>query len=78
MSVDDYINQLSAQEKQVLDIARDHLKDSFDIERSIGFTEWKKKQEPTPISTPTPAHEPTQKPKIIKKRRLKIKKKKPT
>ena len=74
MSVDDYINQLSAQEKQVLDIARDHLKDSFDIERSIGFTEWKKKQEPTP----TPAHEPTQKPKIIKKRRLKIKKKKPT
>ena len=42
MSVDDYINQLSAQEKQVLDIARDHLKDSFDIERSIGFTEWKK------------------------------------
>lgn len=72
MSVDDYINQLSAQEKQVLDIAKDHLKDSFDIERSIGFTEWKKKQEPTPV------FEPTQKPKIIKKRRLKIKKKKPT
>ena len=72
MSVDDYINQLSAQEKQVFDIARDHLKDSFDIERSIGFTEWKKKQESTP------ALEPTQKPKIIKKRRLKIKKKKPT
>ena len=72
MSVDDYINQLSEQEKQVFDIAKDHLKDSFDIERSIGFTEWKKKQEPTP------APEPTQKPKIIKKLRLKIKKKKPT
>tara|TARA_Y100000591_G_scaffold265790_1_gene239454 strand:- start:1278 stop:1496 length:219 start_codon:yes stop_codon:yes gene_type:complete len=72
MSVDDYINQLSEQEKQVFDIAKDHLKDSFDIERSIGFTEWKKKQEPAP------ALEPTQKPKIIKKLRLKIKKKKPT
>ena len=76
MSVDDYINQLSEQEKQVFDIAKDHLKDSFDIERSIGFTEWKKKQEPTPA--PAPALEPTQKPKIIKKLRLKIKKKKPT
>tara|TARA_A100001015_G_C15012112_1_gene723632 strand:+ start:902 stop:1078 length:177 start_codon:yes stop_codon:yes gene_type:complete len=39
-----YIAQLDEQEKLVLEIAKDHLGSSFDIERSIGFTSWLKTQ----------------------------------
>tara|TARA_Y100001958_G_C21247561_1_gene579044 strand:+ start:1172 stop:1333 length:162 start_codon:yes stop_codon:yes gene_type:complete len=35
-----YIEQMSAQEKLVLQIATEHLESSFDIEKSIGFKEW--------------------------------------
>ena len=37
-----YIEQMSPQEKLVLKIAIEHLESSFDIEKSIGFKEWRK------------------------------------
>ena len=42
--IEGYIAQLNEQEKLVLEIAKDHLGSSFDIERSIGFTSWLKTQ----------------------------------
>jgi len=39
-----YLNQLSSNEKLVYKIAKDHLGSSFNILRSNGFQEWKKKQ----------------------------------
>ena len=38
--IDSYIEQLSEQEKLVLEIAINHLESSFDIVRSIGYKEW--------------------------------------
>ena len=35
-----YISQLSAQELKVLNIAKEHLGSSFNIEKSIGFLKW--------------------------------------
>ena len=40
--VEQYISQLNNQEKIVLKIATEHLKSSFDIEKSIGFKNWQK------------------------------------
>ncbi len=37
-----YIQQMTPQEKLVLHIAQEHLESSFDIEKSIGFKEWRK------------------------------------
>lgn len=37
----EYINSLSELEQRVCDIARDHLKSSFDLSRSSGFLAWK-------------------------------------
>tara|TARA_Y100000591_G_C21814521_1_gene689859 strand:+ start:93 stop:269 length:177 start_codon:yes stop_codon:yes gene_type:complete len=39
--INDYIRQLSPQEKKVLEIAREHLETSFNIEKSIGYMRWK-------------------------------------
>ena len=39
----EYVNQLSEQERIVLEIAREHLGSSFDIRKSIGFIDWKEK-----------------------------------
>jgi hypothetical protein len=39
-----YINSLNEQELLVLNLAKQHLNTSFDIKKSIGFIEWKKKQ----------------------------------
>jgi len=39
-----YLNQLSSNEQLVYKIAKDHLGSSFNILRSNGFQEWKKKQ----------------------------------
>lgn len=39
----EYIKQLNTQEKIALDIAKKLLKSSFDIEKTIGFIDWKKK-----------------------------------
>jgi len=41
--IEQYISQLNNQEKIVLKIATEHLKSSFDIEKSIGFKNWQKK-----------------------------------
>ena len=40
--IEQYISQLNNQEKIVLKIATEHLKSSFDIEKSIGFKNWQK------------------------------------
>jgi len=37
-----YYDSLSELERKVCDIARDHLKSSFDLSRSSGFIAWKK------------------------------------
>ena len=37
----EYIDSLSELEQKVCEIARDHLKSSFDLERSSGFLSWK-------------------------------------
>lgn len=37
-----YYDSLSELEQRVCDIARDHLKSSFDLVRSSGFLAWKK------------------------------------
>ena len=38
----EYIDSLSELEQKVCEIARDHLKSSFDLVRSSGIIEWKK------------------------------------
>lgn len=42
--VDLYVAQLSASEKRAFDIAVSNLASSFDIEKSIGFQEFVKKE----------------------------------
>lgn len=39
--INKYIEQLTPQEKMVLNIAREHLETSFDIEKSIGYLKWR-------------------------------------
>ena len=41
---DEYIAQMSDQERLVLKIATEHLETSFDIEKSIGYQDWLTKQ----------------------------------
>jgi hypothetical protein len=41
-TIESYIAQLSAQEKIVLNIAKEHLETSFDMEKSIGYIQWLK------------------------------------
>ena len=43
-TIESYIEQLTAQEKIVLNIAKEHLETSFDIEKSIGYMTWLKNQ----------------------------------
>ncbi len=43
-----YIKQMNPQEKIAYNIAVKNLESSFDIEKSIGFIEYKKKQEQKP------------------------------
>ena len=43
--VDKYKLSLTDQEKKTLEIAQDHLGSSFNINRSIGFLNWKEKQQ---------------------------------
>jgi hypothetical protein len=40
--IEKYIESLSPIEKQTIEIAKDHLKTSFNMEKSIGFLAWKK------------------------------------
>lgn len=39
--VDEYIKTLNEQELLILNLAKQHLGSSFDIEKSIGFIVWK-------------------------------------
>lgn len=71
MSVDAYISQLNDQEKQVLAIAKDHLQDSFDIERSIGYQEWQKSQTQTQTSVPT---QPPMRIRVVRRVKKRVKK----
>lgn len=43
--VDEFIKTLDPLEQKALRIARDHLESSFDILKSIGFIEFKKKRD---------------------------------
>ena len=45
--LDEYIRSLSEKEYQGYMIAKTHLGSSFDLEKSIGFREWKQLQEET-------------------------------
>jgi hypothetical protein len=40
--VEKYLEQLSENDKKIIKIAEEILESSFDIEKSIGFQEWKK------------------------------------
>jgi hypothetical protein len=42
--IEKYLDSLNEQEVLILNLAKRHLKTSFDIEKSIGFIEWLKKQ----------------------------------
>ena len=35
-----YLESLDNKEKKALEIAMDHLKSSFDIKKSVGYTKW--------------------------------------
>ena len=41
--IEQYLKSLNEQELLILNLAKQHLKTSFDIEKSIGFIEWNKK-----------------------------------
>ena len=40
--IEQYIKSLSEKEYQAYMIAKSHLGSSFDLEKSVGFREWKK------------------------------------
>jgi hypothetical protein len=42
--VEKYVNEFEEKEKKALKIAQEHLATSFNIVKSNGFNEWKKKQ----------------------------------
>ena len=39
-----YIDQLSSKESKAYYIAKEHLGSSFQLEKSVGFLEWRRKQ----------------------------------
>ena len=43
-AIEEYIASLNDTKRKALTIARDHLGSSFDIEKSIGFIQYRKKQ----------------------------------
>ncbi len=43
--INEYIKQLSSTEKKALEIAKRNLESSFDIEKSLGFIDWMKKNQ---------------------------------
>ena len=42
--VDEYIQSLNDKERKALEIAKNHLESSFDIEKSVGFIKFKELQ----------------------------------
>ena len=49
--VEKYMNEFEEKEKKALKIAQEHLETSFNIVKSNGFSEWKKKQTSTTSSS---------------------------
>jgi hypothetical protein len=41
-TIQKYMESLTEKERVALEIAKDHLESSFDIERSVGYIEFKK------------------------------------
>ena len=41
----EYLKNFTEKEKKAYEIAKSHLGMSFDLEKSIGFQEWKQKQQ---------------------------------
>ena len=46
-----YIESLTTIELKAFEIAKSQLQSSFSIEKSIGFIEWTRKQETSPVLT---------------------------
>jgi hypothetical protein len=44
---EEYLKTLTEKEKKGYEIAKSHLGMSFDLEKSIGYLEWKKKNQST-------------------------------
>ncbi len=38
--VSEYVDQMTEQQRKVMDIALDHLQSSFSVVKSIGFNQW--------------------------------------
>jgi hypothetical protein len=38
--VSKYVSQMSDQERLVMNVAREHLQSSFNVEKSVGFMAW--------------------------------------
>jgi hypothetical protein len=55
-----YIAQLNPMEQKILQIARSHLETSFSLNKSIGFQEWQKAQEPQAQPQVQPAQQDPQ------------------
>ena len=43
--VEEYLAQLNDKQRKAYEIAKDHLKTSFSMKKSIGFQEWYKARE---------------------------------
>ena len=43
--IEEYLEQLNEKQRKAFEIAKDHLKTSFSIKKSIGYQEWLKKKE---------------------------------
>ena len=43
-SIQEYLKSLNEQERKTLEIAKEHLGSSFNINKSIGYIKWKSKQ----------------------------------
>ena len=53
-TVKQYIKQLSEKDKIIYKIAKEHLKSSFNIEKSNGYLEWLKTNPPPEFDEPDP------------------------
>ena len=42
--IEEYLNQLNEKQQKAFEIAKDHLKTSFSIKKSIGYQEWLKEK----------------------------------
>ena len=83
-----YLDGLSDKERTAMAIARDHLGTSFNLEKSIGFIQFKSKWKPVPVAplpvvVPDPSIETTvssevEVASITIKKTIKIKRKKQT